>query len=148
MIEDDSFFVDSNIFLYTISALETDKRRLAVPWLDSLWSGRRGRISWQVVHEVYVRAVQKLRVSPESARFLAEKMIQWDPEPPGHPMISRAWHWCDRTSINFWDAMIVAAAEQAGCQWLLSEDFQAGRKFGSVTVVNPFERDPSDFGFA
>jgi predicted nucleic acid-binding protein len=63
-------------------------------------------------------------------------------------MISRAWHWCDHASINFWDAMIVAAAEQAGCRWLLSEAFQTGKKFGSVTVVNPFEHDPAEYGFA
>jgi predicted nucleic acid-binding protein len=38
--------------------------------------------------------------------------------------------------------MIVAAAEQTGCRYLLSEDFQAGRRFGDVTVVNPFETGP------
>ena len=38
--------------------------------------------------------------------------------------------------------MIVAAAERSRCRWLLSEDFQAGRKFGELTVVNPFEHEP------
>jgi predicted nucleic acid-binding protein len=49
--------------------------------------------------------------------------------------------------MNFWDALIIAAAEQSGCRWLLSEDFQAGQRFGAVTVVDPFERSPVEFGF-
>ncbi len=63
-------------------------------------------------------------------------------------MLHRAWHWCDRAQINFWDALILAAAEQSGCRWVLSEDFQSGRKFGPVTMVNPFERSPGEFGLA
>ncbi len=52
----------------------------------------------------------------------------------------------DTAQLSFWDALIVAAAERRGCQWLLSEDFQAGRKIGPVTVVNPFRALPEEFG--
>ena len=52
----------------------------------------------------------------------------------------------DRAGIPYWDSLIVAAAEVAGCSYLLSEDFQEGRKFGSVTVVNPFHSSPSELG--
>jgi len=38
------------------------------------------------------------------------------------------------------DALIVAAAQAAGCQLLLSEDLQHGQKFGTLTVANPFRR--------
>ena len=40
--------------------------------------------------------------------------------------------------IQFWDALIVEAALKAGCTQLFSEDFQTGRKFGTLRVVNPF----------
>jgi predicted nucleic acid-binding protein len=53
----------------------------------------------------------------------------------------------DRASVSYWDALIVAAAETAGCGYLLSEDFQAGRKFDDLTVVNPFLTAPDNFGF-
>ena len=52
----------------------------------------------------------------------------------------------DQAQLTYWDGLIVAAAEQAGCAWLLSEDFQAGRKLGRVTVVNPFHDRPEHFG--
>jgi predicted nucleic acid-binding protein len=42
------------------------------------------------------------------------------------------------SKLSFYDALIVAAAMEAGCELLCSEDLQDGRKFGGVTVVNPF----------
>lgn len=41
-------------------------------------------------------------------------------------------------SLAFYDALIVAAAIEAGCDTLFTEDMQHGHKFGSLTLVNPF----------
>jgi predicted nucleic acid-binding protein len=41
-------------------------------------------------------------------------------------------------SLAFYDALIVAAALEAGCDTLFTEDMQHGRKFGDLTIVNPF----------
>jgi predicted nucleic acid-binding protein len=40
--------------------------------------------------------------------------------------------------LSFYDALIVAAALDAGCQSLLTEDMQHGQKFGALTIENPF----------
>jgi predicted nucleic acid-binding protein len=40
--------------------------------------------------------------------------------------------------LAFWDAMMCATASRAGLQYLLSEDMQDGRRFGGLTIVNPF----------
>jgi len=40
--------------------------------------------------------------------------------------------------IQFWDAMLVATAQRAGCTILFSEDMQHGRVFDGLTVLNPF----------
>jgi predicted nucleic acid-binding protein len=40
--------------------------------------------------------------------------------------------------LSLYDALIIAAALQAGCTTLLTEDMQAGRRFGDLTIVNPF----------
>jgi predicted nucleic acid-binding protein len=40
-----------------------------------------------------------------------------------------------------YDALIVAAAQDAGCRLLLSEDLQHGLKVGTLTVENPFRRE-------
>lgn len=39
--------------------------------------------------------------------------------------------------LQYWDAMIVAAAAEAGCALLLSEDMQHGFVTRGLTVVNP-----------
>ena len=41
-------------------------------------------------------------------------------------------------SLAFYDSLIVAAAIDAHCRVLLSEDLQHGQQFGGVTVQNPF----------
>jgi predicted nucleic acid-binding protein len=67
---------------------------------------------------------------------------EWHPPTVGISLVERAWYWTDEASISFWDALILAAAERTRCRWLLSEDFQAGRQFGDVTIVNPFQTEP------
>jgi predicted nucleic acid-binding protein len=43
-----------------------------------------------------------------------------------------------RYRMSWYDALIVCAAQQAGCNTLYSEDLQHGQRFGSLRVVNPF----------
>lgn len=40
--------------------------------------------------------------------------------------------------ISFWDALIIVAAETAGCTTLYSEDLGSGQTILGVKVVNPF----------
>ena len=69
-------------------------------------------------------------------------MSEWNPPDLSVGMFERAWDWADQAQVSFWDGLIVAAAERTRCSFLLSEDFQAGREFGSITIVNPFETSP------
>jgi predicted nucleic acid-binding protein len=69
-------------------------------------------------------------------------MSQWNPPDLSIGMIERAWHWTDQAQVSFWDGLIVAAAERTRCSFLLSEDFQAGQKFGAITILNPFTTSP------
>jgi predicted nucleic acid-binding protein len=40
--------------------------------------------------------------------------------------------------LGLWDSVIVAAAAEAGCRLLLSEDMQDGFTWHGVTIANPF----------
>ena len=44
--------------------------------------------------------------------------------------------------LHFWDAAILAAAAEAECRLLLSEDLQDGLVWRGVTVANPFAASP------
>lgn len=140
----DKFFVDTNVLLYSVDPTDKEKQNLAWEWLAFLWEQGAGRLSWQVLNEFYVNAVRKLRLSRPDARKVVEGYAQWQMVEITLGLIQRAWYWTDRAQLSYWDSLIVAAAERAGCAWLLSEDFQPGRRFGPVTVVNPFLQAPAD----
>jgi predicted nucleic acid-binding protein len=141
----DSFFVDTNILLYQLDSRDAKKQRLADLWCRRLWENRTGRLSWQVLNEFYFNATQKLGAPRPAIRKIAEAYASWQPVDFGLGLVQRAWHWQDLAGIPYWDSLIVSAAEVAGCEYLLSEDFQEGRRFGRVAVVNPFS-PPSEFG--
>ncbi len=53
--------------------------------------------------------------------------------------IKRALALAIRNQLSYYDALIVAAALEAGCTTLYSEDLQHGQMFeGSLHIVNPF----------
>jgi len=109
--------------------------------MDSLWASRRGCISWQVLNEFYENAVRKFRVPPRSARGVVETFSDWSLAAFSLPLLRRAWRWMDTAELSYWDSLILASAEDRGCQWLLSEDFQHARAYGSVRVIDPFQTD-------
>ena len=53
-------------------------------------------------------------------------------------LVERAIATRKRYGIAYWDALIVAAAERAGCVEVLSEDLNAGQRYGGVVVSRPF----------
>jgi predicted nucleic acid-binding protein len=138
----DRYFVDSNVFLYIFDRANATKGAQAEIWLAWLWENTCGVVSWQVVQEFYSNAIRKFGAAPEKTRNYVKLMSEWNPPDVTIGLIERAWHWCDEAQVDFWDALIVAAAERTRCRFLLSEDFQTGREFGSITIVSPFETSP------
>ena len=45
----------------------------------------------------------------------------------------------ERYRLSFYDSMIVAAALEADCRRILSEDLQHGQRIGNLQIVNPFQ---------
>jgi predicted nucleic acid-binding protein len=143
-----SFFFDTNVLLYCFDTASSAKQACAQQWVGATWPAGRARCSWQVLNEFYANAVRKMGVPAAEARAAVEDVSVWPMEPWSMELLRRAWRWADTAKLSFWDSMILAAAEQGGSRWLLSEDFQAGRKFGAVTVVNPFVQLPEEFGLS
>ena len=140
----DRFFVDTNVLLYSFDEKDKRKRERSRVWMEWLWQNASAQISWQVLQEFYYNAVFKLGVPTDQARLAVSAWSQWRPPEVTLGLFERAWFWMDEAKISFWDALIVAAAERAGCRWLLSEDFQSGRQFGAVTIVSPFATNPGE----
>jgi predicted nucleic acid-binding protein len=139
------WFVDTNLLLYTLDGTNSAKRAAACRWTDVLWQKRAGCVSWQVLNEFYANATGKLGAPASTVRTVVQLYANWPVAGFSLALIERGWHWADHARLSYWDALILAAAERSGCRWLLSEDFQAGRQYGSVQVVNPFRAEPNGF---
>jgi predicted nucleic acid-binding protein len=136
------YFCDSNVLLYAQDKSDPVKRAQAKAWTAWLWENACGALSWQVLQEFYSNAIRKFGVPPEQARGYVKLMSEWGPPDVTIGLLERAWHWSDEAQVNFWDALILASAERMHCRFLLSEDFQTGREFGSITIVSPFKTLP------
>lgn len=139
-----SIFVDTNVLVYRYDSTEPRKQRIAEEWLTALWENGAGRISTQILQELYVTLTRKLSrgLTPPEARRIVRALSSWSPVPIDPPLILEAWELEDRYQISFWDSLVVAAAIRSGSTILLTEDLQAGMKLGAVSVLDPFSAGP------
>lgn len=136
----DRVFVDTNILLYARDASEPQKQPVAADRLAQLWDTRNGRLSVQVLSEYFVNATRKLKpgLPEDEAWDDVEALFAWEPITIGMPLLSRAFFVQKRYELSWWDSMIVAAAEAAGCDTILSEDLSNGASYFGIEVQNPF----------
>jgi predicted nucleic acid-binding protein len=139
-------FVDTNVLVYRFDAAHPEKQRAAEAWLERLWETRTGRLSFQVLREFYITVTKKLagRLDSGQARLAVRSLLAWHPAPSSSRIIETAWDLEDRHSVSWWDALIIAAAQEQSCSILLTEDLQEDQRFGSLRVVNPFSTTPDD----
>ena len=93
----------------------------------------------QTLGELFVVLTKKAGRSRERAR---DAVLTWGDTFPlietSPSIILTAIELTVRHELGSWDAVILAAAADAKCRLLLSEDLQDGFTWSGVTVVNPF----------
>lgn len=127
-------FLDTNVLIYAFAA--SDPRAPVAEQL--LLDG--GVVSVQVLNEFASVSSRKLGVDwPEIGKRVQLVKSLLDPAISLTEAIHDAARNIARTrKLGFYDASIVAAAHSGKCDELVSEDFQAGVKFGNLVVKNPF----------
>lgn len=128
-------FLDTNVLVY--AALQPDPRSEAARALLA----RRCTISVQVLNEFVNVARRKLRRTwPEIAAALgAIRTLCRTPLPLTVATHAAAIEIAGRTAYQFYDALIIASALEAGCTTLFSEDLHDGQQIdGRLTIRNPF----------
>lgn len=134
-------FVDSNVLIYAHDADAGEKRERAVLRLRELWDTGAGRLSVQVLQEFYVNATQKLAtaVARSTAREVVTAYGAWIREPTTARTVTRASEISEMVQISFWDALILASAEEVDAEEILSEDLNDGQIIAGIRIVNPFK---------
>ena len=133
-------FLDTNVLVYAYDYTNPEKRRVARRLLEEAIAGKHvisthvlTEFAAAMLHKVTPRADPKLLA--EALDVLAPiRLIIADAEVVRRAITARTAY-----GLHFFDGMIVAAAERAGCDCILSEDFNTGQSYFGITAENPFQ---------
>jgi predicted nucleic acid-binding protein len=130
-------FVDSNIFLYALDSGDKVRREKAKTRLAELSRTNRIVISTQVLNEVYAVATRKLGVEIVMAKRFVRQLYDFDVIVVTQEVIDAAMDCSILHQLNYWDALMIAAAELARCSVMWTEDMSPGEVIRGVRIVNP-----------
>lgn len=132
-------FLDTNVVVYAYDASNPEKQRVARGLLKSGVAGK-VVISTQVLAEFAVALLHKTSppAAPDAVMQGLDALASIRLIIPDGDLVRRAVEARSSYGLHFYDGLIVAAAERAGCERILSEDFNAGQEYFGVTVANPF----------
>lgn len=131
-------FIDTNVLVYAEASDEPAKQRIALDLLKELFETTSGVLSTQVLQEYCNVAIKKLKLPPAHIRAQLDLYEQFEVVQVTPAIIRAGLDLHQTRSVSFYDAIVLASAQTAGCSVLLSEDMNAGELVGGVRVVNPF----------
>jgi predicted nucleic acid-binding protein len=137
----DRFFLDTNIFVYSFDRSSVQRARTASKLIRKALTTQKGIISYQVVQEFFNVALRRFSQPMKSAdaeQYLATVLRPLLGVHSSAALYAEALHFQAQSRLSWYDSLIVAAATQAKCDFLFTEDLQHGQRFGSLQVANPF----------
>jgi predicted nucleic acid-binding protein len=99
-----------------------------------------------VLNETYWVIVRKpvfAQARPQIQAYLQD-YARWATAPLTAETLTEAFAFEDRYGVRFWDALLLASANAASCDYFLSEDLNDGQVYGRVTAINPFRHSDQD----
>ena len=132
-------FFDTNILLYAGSNDPTDKEKKAIA--SGLIESLDFLISSQVIQEFISNALGKrsLGLGESNITALLASLDETQALPVTLDLIRRSVDIRKRYGVSHWDSTIIAAASEAGCHTLYTEDLNPGQDYDGVRAVNPFQ---------
>ena len=131
---------DSNVLVYALVERSEPRGERARELILRATAGSATVLLLQALAEFSYVAMRKYRVKADEVQqrvdalrqsILVEAAVEQD--------LATALNLVNDQRIASWDALMCATARRLGLQYLLSEDMQDGRRFGSLTIVNPFQ---------
>lgn len=145
MIGRAKIFVDTNVLIYARDARAGEKRVAAREWLSVLGDHALAHLNLQVLNEMARWLLSRHQPSAlDAIRQEVEALREWGDKPMDATEMRMAWAIRAATGYQWFDCLLLAAADNAGCSHFLSEDMDADRLIGTVRIVNPFRTPPSD----
>lgn len=136
-------FIDTNVLVYQVDARDRQKQAIAERIVRQALLTGDGCISFQVVQEWLNTVTRKAAIPlglPQAQAFLDTVLAPLCAVSSSVGLYRRSLDLQQRWQFSFYDSLIVAAALEAGCTRLLSEDLQHGQRIESLVIENPFKR--------
>ena len=130
-------FLDTNILVYAATADDPARQAVAQRLVADLGLTHI-TISTQVLAEAYNVLTRKKNWVVDDALQAVRGFRVMRIVVLGADAVLAALDLAARQRLSTWDAMVIHAAQEAGCDTLFSEDLQNGRRFGALQIVNPF----------
>lgn len=133
-------FVDTNVLMYASGADDSSLRKTGIA-RGILRTTTGIVLSLQVLQEFYVSATRVTRpsnLSHADASALIESWSRFRIVEPTLETMRRALTIRERYKFAYWDSAIMAAAIEAGCSTILSEDWSKGQTLEGLRLENPF----------
>ena len=134
-------FVDANVLVYAFDSSAAPKQQAARQLLERLWESGTGCLSIQVLQEFFVTITKKVPkpLPVDDAKARVQEFAAWNVFAPKADDIVAAIDLHTQAKIGFWDAMVVLAAAEFGCDVLWTEDLNDGQRLRGVRIRNPFK---------
>ena len=131
----DSFFIDSNIFLYAFSDKDDDKQKVSKEIILNP-----SIVSVQVVNEVSKNLIYKLGFNEnEIIKFIDSLYKKHIVSELTKNIFIQASKIRKKYKFSYYDSIIVATASENECNILYSEDMQHNQIiYNKLTIINPF----------
>jgi predicted nucleic acid-binding protein len=134
-------FLDTNVVVYAFGQAFPEKARVAQQLITDGAADKLTVISNQVVQEFINVALRGFRIAitrSDLESFVVKALFPMMAISSSPTLMIQALRLQAAHQLAWYDSLIVAAAMQAGCKVLYSEDLQHGRRFGDLVVENPF----------
>ena len=135
-------FFDTNVLIYAAMDDDPRKRDIAREIIShALTVNHDAYISTQVLQEfcnIMRKKTSRTRKEIEGLMGYFRDLLATD------VTIDLVWHALDvqeEYGIQYYDALIVSAAEKLGCHEIVTEDLNPGQLYRGMAVVNPFAAD-------
>ena len=132
-------FIDSNVFIYSFLNQGIEKKKVAARLLAQAIRDGNGYISLQVVKEFCNVLAKKSNKPVSEISGTLDIFNRFNLVAGSIASVRRALEIKGRYGIQFYDALMLAAAEAGGCSEILTEDLNDGQFYCDIKAVNPFK---------
>ncbi len=132
-------FIDTNVWVYALSEQDHAKKAVAIDLIAKSYRDDVICVSSQVLKEFANFAFKKSAKTAAQINAMLSKMASYGYVSDTKDLIFSGVTGKEEWQVGFYDALIIAAANKAGCSTIYTEDLNDGQKYGNVKAVNPFK---------